>query len=151
MDKETVFCDSKARVQDDEPQELSSINSPPVHHSLYSQARTRCGQNSVQLPSADAHRCSLHLENTPAAPRGGRNRLCCAQCAMQKNLNPIPKNVTYVGICMFLFGGNMLKNLLCGFRKLGRGLNFVGFFEMFVCTNIQKSCYKGCCKFVSQQ
>lgn len=107
MDKETVFCDSKARVQDDEPQELSSINSPPVHHSLYSQARTRCGQNSVQLPSADAHRCSLHLEYTPAAPRGGRNRLCCALCAMQKNLNPIPKNVTYVGICMqvvFIWG-----------------------------------------------
>lgn len=75
MNKETVFCDSKPRVLDDEPQELSSINSPPAHHSLCSQARTRCGQNSVQLPSADTHRCSLHLHNTPAAPRGGGNRL----------------------------------------------------------------------------
>jgi len=58
---------------------MSLRNSAVLIHHLHTTAFVpRRGPGvgrTLQLPSADAHRCSLHLHNTPAAPRGGGNRL----------------------------------------------------------------------------
>lgn len=126
LDKETVFYDSKPRVRVDEPQDLSSINSPPVHHGPCSQVRARCGQNSVQLPLLMhiAALCTLRTHQQLHMAVGIISVLCPAWS--ERNLNPVPKNVTYVVICIqvVFIGGDRLKNLLYGLSRLTCGLSW---------------------------
>lgn len=136
MDKETVFYDSKPRVRVDEPQDLSSSNSPPVHHGPCSQVRARCGQNSVQLPLLMhiAALCTLRTHQQLHMAVGIISVLCPAWS--ERNLNPVPKNGTYVVICMqvVFIGGGQAQEFIIWVEQvsLWSKLNFVGFFEVLV-------------------